>query len=590
VKADRLPLNRSALNSFVLNLKQFVASEQVGRKAKWLFAGLIFFLFAINGLNVLNSYVNRDFMTAIEDRNRAEFIRMALVYIGVFAASTLVATIYTYAEQSLGLLWREWATRLTIFGYANRRVYYLLKTKGKIGNPDQRITDDIRAYSTATLSFVLILLNASLTVVAFSGVMWSISPLLFVVSILYAAAGSFLTFMIGRPLARLNYDQLDKEANLRASLIYLRGNAESVAISRREGHLIQLSLKNLGDLAANFRRIIAVNRNVNFSSTGYNWLIQIIPALVIAPLFIGGKVKFGVITQSAIAFSQLLGAFSIIVTQFQSISSYTAVVARLAALVEARRSAKAEEKSAAIVFSHAKGRVVYSGLTLHSPRTGRVLIKELSLAIPQGVRVLVRGRDETARAALFLATAGLWNAGEGRIARPRLEQVLLLTEVPYLPPGTLRELLMRPWPEEASPLESSLVDIRVPEERILETMRTLKIESLVTRYGGLDKRQHWENTLPLDDQQLLVLGRLLIANPRFAFLDRPSTTLSPEQVDWVLGMLRERSISYVTFEHEERSVNLERYDGVLELKDEGAWDYKPIKRGRIVEEAPVAAG
>ncbi len=590
MKADRLPLNRSALNSFVLNLKQFVASEQVGKKAKWLFGGLIFLLLAINGLNVVNSYVNRDFMTAIEDRNRAEFIRMALVYIGVFAASTMVSTIYTYAEQSLGLLWREWATRLTIFGYANHRVYYRIKTKGKIGNPDQRITDDIRSYSTATLSFVLILLNASLTVVAFSGVMWSISPLLFVVSILYAAAGSFLTFVIGRRLVRLNYDQLDKEANLRASLIYLRGNAESVAISRREGHLIQLSLKNLGDLAANFRRIIAVNRNLNFSSTGYNWLIQIIPALVIAPLFIGGKVKFGVITQSAIAFTQLLGAFSIIVTQFQSISSYTAVVARLAALVEARRSAKAEEKSAAIAFSRAKGRVVYSGLTLRSPRTGRVLIKELSLTIPQGVRVLVRGRDETARAALFLATAGLWDAGEGRIARPRMEQVLLLTEVPYLPPGTLRELLMRPWPDEASPLESSLVDIRVPEERILETMRTLKIESLVTRYGGLDKRHHWENTLPLDDQQLLVIARLLLANPRFAFLDRPSTTLSAEQVDWVLGMLRERSISYVTFEHEEKSVNLERYDAVLELKDQGAWDYEPIKGGRIVEETPHAAG
>jgi putative ATP-binding cassette transporter len=590
VKADRLPLNRSALSSFVLNLKQFAASEQVGRKAKWLFAGLIFFLLAINGLNVLNSYVNRDFMTAIEDRNRAEFIRMALVYIVVFAAFTLVSTIYTYAEQSLGLLWREWATRLTIFGYANHRVYYQIKAKGKIGNPDQRITDDIRTYSTATLSFVLILLNASLTVIAFSGVMWSISPLLFVVSILYAAAGSWLTFKIGRRLVRLNYDQLDKEANLRASLIYLRGNAESVAISRREGHLIQLCLKNLGDLAANFRRIIAVNRNLNFSTTGYNWLIQIIPAVVIAPLFIGGKVKFGVITQSAIAFSQLLGAFSIIVTQFQSISSYTAVLARLAALVEARRSAKAEEKSTAIAFSHDKGRVVYSGLTLRSPRTGRVLIKELSLAIPQGLPVLVRGRDETARAALFLATAGLWNAGEGRIARPRLEQVLLLAEVPYLPPGTIRELFMGPWPEEASPSGNSLVDIRVPEERILETMRTLKIESLVTRYGGLDKRHHWENTLPLDDQQLLVIARLLLANPRFAFLDRPSTTLSPEQVDWVLGMLRERSISYVTFEHEDKSVNLERYDAVLELKDEGAWDYKSIKGGRIVEEAPVLSG
>jgi putative ATP-binding cassette transporter len=516
-------------------------------------------------------------MTAIEDRNSSEFIRMTLIYIAAMAAITIVSVIYTFTEQTLGLLWREWATGLSIYGYANHRVYYRLKMKGEVGNPDQRIADDVRTYSTTTLSFALILINASLTVIAFSGVMWSISPLLFLVSILYAAAGTFFTFIIGRPLVRLNYDQLDKEANLRASLIYLRGNAESVAISRREGHLIQLNLKNLGDLAANFRRIIGVNRNVNFFATGYNWLIQIIPALIIAPLFIEGKVQFGVITQSAIAFTHLLGAFSIIVTQFQSISSYTAVLARLSALVEARRSAKAEEKSPAIAFSLDDNRVVYSGLTLRSPRSGRIVIKDLSLEIPRGTRVLVRGKDETARAALFQATVGLWEVGEGHIARPKLEQVLLVTEVPYLPPGTIRQLLTTPWPEQERARDSHLVKIEVPEERVLDALSTLKIESLISRFGGLDKRNHWETILPLETQQFLVFARLLLAKPAFAFLDRPHTTLNPEQIDWVLGLIKERSITYVVFEEEENTRNLERYDAILELKDDGAWEFRPIR-------------
>jgi len=584
VKAKRLPFNRHTWDIFRRNLKLFVTSEQVGGKAKWMFATLMLFLLGINALNVINSYVGRDFMTAIENRKYEEFIRMALVYVGVFAASTLVAVSYSYTEQRLGLLWRWWATRETILGYANHRVYYRLKKKGEIGNPDQRIADDIRTYCTTTLSFMLIILNASLTVIAFSGVMWSISPLLFVVSVLYAAVGTFMTVVFGRPLVRLNYDQLDKEADLRASLIYLRGNAESVAISRREGHLIQLSLKYLGDLATNFRRIISINRNLGFFTTGYNWMVQIIPALIIAPLFIDGKVEFGVITQSAIAFTQLLGAFSIIVNQFQSISSYTAVLARLAALVEARESAKNEEQAAPIAFSHEQGQVVYSGVTLRSPRSGRVLIKELSLTIPQGVRVLVRGRDETARAALFLGTVGLWDTAEGRVARPALEQVLLVTELPYLPPGTLRELLMQPWPEANLPWKQNLADIQASEEQILEILRTLKIETMVSGFGGLDQRQHWENILPLDQQQILVAARVLLANPRFVFLDRPSTTLGPERVDWILSMLSERSITYVTFEGDESSLNPDRYDAVLELKEEGAWDYKPVKSRRMVEE------
>ena len=37
------------------------------------------------------------------------------------------------------------------------------------------------------------------------------------VAVLYAAGGSLLTILLGRPLIRLNYDQLDREANFRSA-------------------------------------------------------------------------------------------------------------------------------------------------------------------------------------------------------------------------------------------------------------------------------------------------------------------------------------------------------------------------------------
>ncbi|MGO8499544.1 SbmA/BacA-like family transporter, partial [Rhizobium ruizarguesonis] len=77
------------------------------------------------------------------------------------------------------------------------------------------------------------------------------------------------------------------------------------------------------------------NRYVGFFTTGYNWLIQIIPALIIAPAYIRGNIDFGVITQSGAAFAMLVGAFSLVITQFQSISKFAAVVARLSSLMEA---------------------------------------------------------------------------------------------------------------------------------------------------------------------------------------------------------------------------------------------------------------
>ncbi|MCX8045150.1 MAG: ABC transporter ATP-binding protein/permease [Desulfobacterota bacterium] len=576
MKDDRVPLNRQMWNSFVASVRMFVSSEDVGLRAKLFFLGLISFLFAINGLNVVNSYVGRDFMTAIENRNYEGFIGEAILYICVFAASTIVAAIYRFTEERLGLLWREWTTRRCIFGYGEHRIYHRLKLKGEVANPDQRIADDIRTYTTTTLSFILMFSNAALTIVAFSGVLWSISPLLFVVAVLYAATGTSLTFLLGRPLVRLNYDQLDREANFRASLTYLRSNAESVALSRREGHLIQLALRTLNDVTANLRRIIAVNLRLNFFTTGYNWLIQIIPALIVAPLFIKGKVEFGVITQSAIAFTQLLGAFSLIITQFQSISSYTAVLARLVKLMEAAEQERKTPPSA-ITFSIDSNRIAYEKITLTSPRSGRILIKDLSCTFPYGTRVLVRGQDETARSALFHATGDMWKTGQGHIIRPELHELLLLTELPFLPPGTLRELLLRPWPEQEMSENEKLQAMHVPESELIDVLRLLKIETLLAGFGGFDTRQHWENVLPLAEQQLIVIARVILTRPQFAFLDRPSTTLHPQQVDRILGILTERAISYVTFEDIDSSGNLQRYDMVLELGQGGAWSLMQVR-------------
>ncbi len=119
----------------------------------------------------------------------------------------------------------------------------------------------------------------------------------------------------------------------------------------------------------------------------------------------------------------------------------------------------------------------------------------------------------------------------------------------------------------------------------MEMLAALKIDTMVKGFGGLDQRQHWENILPLDQQQMLVLARVLLSQPRFVFLDRPSSALGPERVDLILDLLNERSIPYVTFESDESSPNTDRYDGVLEIKEEGAWDYKPAKDRRLAEEA-----
>ena len=175
------------------------ATSNVGWKAKLLFTMLVVLLLGVNALNVGNSYVGRNFMSAIQERNRPEFIRQAIFYVGVFAGSTVVAVIARFAEERLGLLWRDFVTRRGVTLYLSHGAYYHLDTSGELANPDQRIAEDVRAFTVTTLSFTLMLLNSSFTMIAFSGVLWSISPLLFIVSVLYAAVGSFITILLARP-------------------------------------------------------------------------------------------------------------------------------------------------------------------------------------------------------------------------------------------------------------------------------------------------------------------------------------------------------------------------------------------------------
>jgi putative ATP-binding cassette transporter len=570
-----------------------------GGMAKLLFGLLIILMLGINGLNVVNSYVGRDFMTAIEHRDMDSFVWKAIVYIGVLAFATVVAVIYRFCEERLGLLWREALTRRLIDLYLARKMFYRLGSGGKVTNPDQRIADDVRAFTTTTLSFVLMFLNASFAVAAFSGVLWSISPALLLVTIAYAAGGSYLTVMLGRSLVGLNYSQLDKEANFRSDLIHIRENAEPVALLNREQRMKVLLLHHLDELTENFRNIIKVNRSLGFFTTGYNYLVQIIPALIVAPLFIHGQVEFGVITQAAMAFAHLIGAFSLIVTNFQSISAFAAVITRLGSLEEAiqqvgvaangvagslaekpapETSATAPSLAAGIEIAVEDTRIAYENLTLRSPLDGRTLIGNLSISIPAGTRLLILGANDEAKMSLFRATAGLWVSGEGRIVRPAAGLIHFLPERPYMPPGTLRELLVHTGQEH-----------QVSNDRIMEMLATLELESVLERSGGLETQKDWDNVLSLDEQQLLAFARLLLAPPRFVFLDRTSTALGPDEVASMLEMLRKRSITYLMLgrsRHGRRDTDdkLEHYDAILELGSNGDWTWKTVKEGRFIIE------
>jgi vitamin B12/bleomycin/antimicrobial peptide transport system ATP-binding/permease protein len=550
---------RVTASRFLRSVRLFISSD-VGGHAKLLIAGLVTLLVGINGLNVLNSFVGRNFMTAIADRQISEFARQAVFYLVVFAGSTIVSVFASFTEERLALLWRDFLTGRAIKLYLTDGAFYRLDVSGELSHPDQRMSEDIRAFTVTTLSFLIMIFNSSLTILSFSGVLLSISPVLFAVAFLYAACGSLLTIRLGRPLVKMNYDQLDKEASFRAGLIQVRENAERITLSGNERQMNSFLARRLDDLVANFRIMTSVNRNVGFFTTGYNWLIQLIPALIIAPAFFRGDIEFGVITQSAAAFAMLVGAFSLIINQFKSISSFAAVVARLSKLQEAIENAERSTNSQIRIDDNRDG-LAYEKLTLLSERDGSPVFRELTAAIPPGARVLVTGQSESPANALFRATAGLAYSGSGRIFRPAVERIRFVPQQPYLPPSTLRQMIVPPAASAA-----------LSDEGIAALLAEFGLEHIST-IQGRQQEIEWLAVLTPREQQLLMLASACAARPQVILLERTEVAVGWDQLCRIMTRFSDDNIACV---HIGNATQVSFYHAILQFADDGTWRWEDV--------------
>lgn len=147
------------------------------------------------------------------------------------------------------------------------------------------------------------------------------------------------------------------------------------------------------------------------------------------------------------------------------------------------------------------------------------MLDERSVEVKPGQHVLVIGEPGAGKTLLFRALAGLWPWGAGRIGRPRAANILFMPRRPYLPPGTLRAIL-------AYPQNVNDVDARA----FTDALARVGMSRFVPM---LDRASRWDEELNWDEQQSLMLARLLIHRPRWLVLD--------EMLDSIDGDTRARA-------------------------------------------------
>jgi vitamin B12/bleomycin/antimicrobial peptide transport system ATP-binding/permease protein len=554
---------QSTRRQFWLISKAFFASER-RRKARGFLTTLLALALTVGGVQVLMSYAGRDFMTAITNKDPDAYWRALGWYIGSFALAVPIGVYNRWVEERLALLWREWMAQHLIKRYFNNRAYFRLRGSESVDNPDQRISEDVRNFTTSSLSFLLIALHSIVTLVAFVGVLWTISATLVVTLLVYAFVGTGISIVIGRKLVRLHYQQYETEANFRYSLVRVRDNAESIAFYRGEKREHLDLFNRLTAAVNNMRLIIIRNRNLGFFTNSYNYLALVLPVLIVAPMYMRGEQEFGVVTQAAGAFGQVLTAVSLIITQFGGLSSYLAGVQRLGTLWDELDEHDAEElritDEATKEPEHNCQIVKLEKLNICTPSKTKTLVEELSFELRTNQSLIIMGASGTGKSSVLRTIAGLWPGGGGTLERPAFDHLMFLPQRPYMVDGSLRDQLLYPYPDRG-----------VTDDDIRTVLHHVNLSDVFHRVDDdLTHVVDWSNILSLGEQQRVAFARLFLRKPKFAFLDEATSALDEENQGLLYLAIKDTKISFISVGH--RTSLIPYHDRILTLDRTGTWE------------------
>jgi putative ATP-binding cassette transporter len=531
-------------DAYRLSKPYFVRSDE-----RWSARGLLIAIVVLNlslvGMSVILNFWHREFYNALQEKNWEAFLELLFLYrwtpSGLMPGFSELAAVYiavavyaVYLNQWLQIRWRRWMTSVFLNEWLCNRAYYhisLTADHGALGtdNPDQRIAEDIRDFTRNTLSLGLDLISNIVTLVSFLGILWSLSGSATVfgvyipgymvwVAIIYAALGSWLTHLVGRPLAALNFRQQRVEADFRYALVRVRENVEGIALYAGEEEEQGLLIHRFGAVIGNWWAIMRRLKLLNSLIYGYSQLAGIFPVVVAAPRYFSGAMQLGGLMQTIGAFGQVQGALSWFINAYGGNNPNDVSLARWRSIVERlttfdRALAVARTTDAKIVVNDSVDSTVrLRDFNVDLP-SGVQLLANANLTLRPGHSVVISGRSGSGKSTLFRAIAGIWPFGHGQVQRP-VKRSLFLPQHPYIPLGSLRHVVTYPYPPQTFSAE--------------EVARALADAGLSHLIPRLDQDAHWAQQLSGGEQQRVAMARALLAKPDWLFLDEATASLDPQ--------------------------------------------------------------
>src|SRR5437773_629779 len=515
----------------------FFTSEE--RWTAWLITGGLIVLTLLQiGIAVRLNIWNRDFFNSLESRDWNAFLYQMGLFALLASATMGVAVYQTYVKQLLQLRWRRWLTaKLVDRWLAEGRYYQLGFIEAGVDNPDQRISENTKHTTEQAVEFSLGIFEKAVTLISFIGILWMVSGALDVTlggwsfqipgymvfaALLYAAIGSTLTYLVGKPIVTANLRQNATEADYRFALVRLRENSEAVGMIGGERDEKKVLTKYFGEVLGSTMGLMRTQRQLMWLTSFYATVGIVYPTLVASPRFFAGAITLGVLMQITAAFGHVQTSLNYFVDNFPRIAEWRSHVERLLEFEDALNSsgeATSENGDVTtIVLSDCAAEECEEQLDFENLQIttaeGNIVIEDANTKIAKGERVLLTGPSGSGKSTLFRAIAGLWPWGAGRIIVPERRCMMFMPQRPYLPLGPLRGALTYPASRR-----------RFPTEALKKALRRCHLEHLLDR---LDERARWDRVLSVGEQQRLGFCRLLLHRPDWVFMDEATSALDEE--------------------------------------------------------------
>jgi putative ATP-binding cassette transporter len=512
----------------------------VGKTLMLLLAAIILVVAATAyGQTRLNSW-NKPFYDALSRRDLRDFLFQLGVFFLIIGFLLAVNVAERWLIETLALKLREGLVLSLLEDWLSPRRAFWLANAGTMGvNPDQRIHEDARKLCELSADLATGLLQASILFLTFAGILWGLSNAFvfrfddrdytvpgFMVwaAILYAGAGSLLSYWVGRGLIGRNAQRYAREADLRFSLVRVNEHVDDIALAAGETDEKRRIQMHLANVLTATRRIVMGHANLTWVTAGFGWITLVAPILVAAPLYFNGKVSFGGLMMAAGAFSQAQSSLRWFVDNFSAIADWRATLLRVAnfryALMRIHEPHGFESR---IVYAEGEpGAISIDDLEIVSSANADAL-KERHVVVKAGERVVILGAPGTGKTQLFRALAGLWPWGAGRVTRPAGEPIFYLPRgTPYMPRGTLREVLAYPLKAES-----------FEEGAFKHALERLGLERLVPL---LDTTHRWDRELSQDEHLCLAIARMLLQSPPWVLIDGTFGALDDDILELVVGV------------------------------------------------------